>query len=83
MNLLRWIRNRIANLLGYKQGLVFKKGIPIGVRDGFRLYRSGFVGYAGIGLGKAHRIAPTMEEVGEALLEVGRKATSPPIDDKK
>lgn len=38
------IRNRVCNLLGYKQGQVaFRNGLPVGIREGFRIRRSGVV----------------------------------------
>ncbi len=44
MNIYHGIRNWIANLLGYCQGkVVFKDGVPLGIRDGFRVKRHGTV----------------------------------------
>ena len=43
MNIGYHIRNWLANLLGYRQGIVFRDGIPIGVREGFRIRRRGII----------------------------------------
>lgn len=43
MNILYHIRNWVANLLGYRQGIVFHNEVPVGVREGFRIRTSGVV----------------------------------------